>query len=145
MHGLVFKTSICYWQDQPDYYRALRPRKKILRWLRLGSFLGFESIFQLLRIVLFSPPFRDEKTWRSSVVYFIDLPPTSRSFWAKFTGSEKTRTGFQHSARLQSKSLFKQSEALQLRRRDTCRGQKRLFLHSISLEYRYNNSLFVLG
>jgi hypothetical protein len=20
MHGLVFKTSICYWQDQPDCY-----------------------------------------------------------------------------------------------------------------------------
>jgi len=22
MHGLIFKTSICYWQDQPGIYRS---------------------------------------------------------------------------------------------------------------------------
>ena len=20
MHGLIFETSVCYWQDQPDFY-----------------------------------------------------------------------------------------------------------------------------
>ena len=23
MHGLIFETSVCYWQDQPDFYSSV--------------------------------------------------------------------------------------------------------------------------
>ena len=26
MHGLIFETSVCYWQDQPDFYSSVNPR-----------------------------------------------------------------------------------------------------------------------
>jgi len=25
MHGLIFETSVCYWQDQPDFYSSVNP------------------------------------------------------------------------------------------------------------------------
>ena len=25
MHGLIFETSVCYWQDQPDFYSSCPP------------------------------------------------------------------------------------------------------------------------
>jgi hypothetical protein len=33
MHGLIFKTSICNWQDQPGYY----PQNALARCFRLAS------------------------------------------------------------------------------------------------------------
>ena len=29
MHGLISKSSICYWQDQPDYYLPLLRRARL--------------------------------------------------------------------------------------------------------------------
>lgn len=31
MHGLIFETSICYWQDQPGRKRELASRTRVAR------------------------------------------------------------------------------------------------------------------
>ena len=35
MHGLISKISICYWQDQPDYYLPFQELVKFLKKRRL--------------------------------------------------------------------------------------------------------------
>ena len=38
MHGLISRSSICYWQDQPDYYHqftALKPKNERVRFIKI--------------------------------------------------------------------------------------------------------------
>ena len=37
MHGLIFETSVCYWQDQPDFY-SCRAHARAHPHRRAGAF-----------------------------------------------------------------------------------------------------------
>jgi len=71
MHGLIFETSVCYWQDQPDFYSSIphgasrgrrvptglhrsaeHPRKKTSQcrsWKRRTSWIGCSLVLRQSR------------------------------------------------------------------------------------------------
>ncbi len=57
MHGLIFETSVCYWQNQPGYFLTLRLRSVSSGVIYLPSILTleFEYETQIYSTVL-SPP-----------------------------------------------------------------------------------------
>ena len=52
MHGLIFETSVCYWQNQPGYLSRDTSTVKCWEWfctlvdLKVGKHAGFNSLYQ---------------------------------------------------------------------------------------------------
>lgn len=58
MHGLISKSSICYWQDQPDYYLLFEAcaRPRLVRFLESSSSYFYSEDVPVLLASNWRPP-----------------------------------------------------------------------------------------